>query len=212
MRLHLPRQASGSCSPGKVFYLCDKGPYTGCCSTNPCDTGVCGDETISKTTTAKTSKTASKSSPATRSASSLTSTASSRSTATQHSATSTPTSAVTSPTPYPDQNTSPPVGAIVGGVLGGLALLALVAALLWWCLQRKSKLRIRIGRGKKKVDDQREGELLEAKAAILDREKFLDAARQRSALEAKSQDPFAEFGGSSSYPKTSTATPPPRWN
>jgi hypothetical protein len=79
-------------------------------------------------------------------------------------------------------------------------------------LQRKSKLRVTIGRGKRKVDEERDEELLEAEAVVLEREKFLDAARQKAEREVKGADPFAEFGGSSSYPKNSTVTPPKRWN
>jgi hypothetical protein len=79
-------------------------------------------------------------------------------------------------------------------------------------LQRKSKLRVSIGCGKKKIDEEREEELLEAEAVVLEREKFLDAARQKAEPEVKGADRFAEFGGSSSYPQNNTATPPQRWN
>jgi hypothetical protein len=37
-----PRQV-GVCTEGTAFYKCAVGPFTGCCSTNPCDTGVCGE-------------------------------------------------------------------------------------------------------------------------------------------------------------------------
>ena len=104
----------------------------------------------------------------------------------------------------------PPVGPVVGGALGGLALLALLGALLWYYLQRKSKLQIKIGRGEKEVDKQRE-KVLEAEAAVLEREKFLDAARARAGPDIKYGDTYAGFGGPSSYPKNSTATPPQRW-
>jgi hypothetical protein len=33
----------GVCPEGTAFYKCAVGPFTGCCSTNPCDTGVCED-------------------------------------------------------------------------------------------------------------------------------------------------------------------------
>jgi hypothetical protein len=93
-----------------------------------------------------------------------------------------------------------------------LALLALLAALLWCCLRRKSKFRLKIGRDKQKVDEKREKDLLEAEAAVLEREKFLDAAKQKATAEGNNTDPFAEFGGSSTYPKNSTAVPPQKWN
>jgi len=62
------------------------------------------------------------------------------------------------------------------------------------------------------VNGKRGKELLEAETAILEREKFLDAAKQKAEPEVKGGDPFAEFGGSSSYPKNSTAMPPQRWH
>jgi hypothetical protein len=92
--------------------------------------------------------------------------------------------------------------------LGGLALLALLAALLWCCLQRKPKLRIGIGGRKKKDDKKGEKELLEAEAAILEREKFLDAAKQKAETQNQKGNPLADFGGSSPYPQNSTAMPP----
>jgi hypothetical protein len=36
------RQAD-TCPEGTAFYKCAVGPFTGCCSHNPCDTGLCGD-------------------------------------------------------------------------------------------------------------------------------------------------------------------------
>ena len=99
----------------------------------------------------------------------------------------------------------------MGGVLGGLALLGLLAALIRYYLQRKAQLRIKIGRDAKKVDKKREKERLEAEAAVLEREKFLASAKLNAAPQVTSGDPFAEFGGSSSYPRQSTAMPPPRW-
>ena len=227
MQLHFPRQQSTSCADGKSFYSCAKGPYTGCCSTNPCDTGVCGDDSNSNPTTADTSNhpsptdsrnlstsTGSQSSATSRLTSSFAATGSIKpiSTSTTLSATSTAPTAPSSSTPQPVHTAPSPVGAIVGGVLGGLALLALLATLLWCCLQRKSKLRISIGRAKKKIDKRREKEILEAEAAIVQREKFLHAAKQKRETEVESGDPFAEFGGSSLYPKNSTAIPPQKWN
>ncbi len=89
-------------------------------------------------------------------------------------------------------------------------MLAVLAALIRYCLQRQSKLRVKIGHDKK-VDEKREKALLGAEAAILERERFLDAARHRAEPELQSRDPFAEYGGSFSYPRNSTAIPPQRW-
>ncbi|KAH8890033.1 hypothetical protein GQ53DRAFT_179664 [Thozetella sp. PMI_491] len=63
-------------------------------------------------------------------------TTSSSSTSTSFSSTST--STTPSPTPAPDSGSSTPVGAIAGGVVGGVAVLALVAFGIWW-IMRKSK-------------------------------------------------------------------------
>jgi hypothetical protein len=72
-------------------------------------------------------------------------------------------------------------------------------------------MRIEIGRDKKEVGKKKEKELLEAEVAVLEREKFLDAAKLNARPEVKDADQFAELGGSSSYPRHSTAMPPPRW-
>ncbi|ERF73617.1 hypothetical protein EPUS_00870 [Endocarpon pusillum Z07020] len=209
MRLRFKRQDSAnSCDAGKLFYRCSIGAYAGCCSTNPCDTGICGDDSDGDRTTATSSSpsttdstpsltaTASKSSVATPPTSTITRTGSLEppSTSSTIPPTSTSTSAPSSSTLQPSNGSQAPIGAIVGGVLGGLAALALLAALLWFCLQRQSKLRIKI-RLDKKIDETREKELLEAEAAILEREKFLDAAKHRAEPEAQSGDPFAEYGG-----------------
>ena len=43
MRIHLVRQV-GTCSTGYQYYTCAIGPYSGCCSTDPCTSGVCPDD------------------------------------------------------------------------------------------------------------------------------------------------------------------------
>ena len=94
----------------------------------------------------------------------------------------------------------------------------MLSFLLWDLAQRRSKLSIKVDRSKEKgkkekdkKDKKRESELAEAEAAVLEREKFLDAAKQNTESEVRNGDPFAEFGGSSLYPKNSTAIPPQRW-
>jgi hypothetical protein len=239
MRLHIPRQQSSSCVAGKTFYRCAQGPYTGCCSSDPCDTGVCGDDKESRTASTKilnnpsTRNTVSRSTstpptslPSTKSTPTTTSKGSSKSTSTSTSpstisalsdtSTSLPPlspSAPASSTLQPATNTSnrPPVGAIVGAILGGLALLALLAALLWLYLQKKPRLKIRIKRSKQKDDKKRENELLEAEAAIHEREKFLDAAKLKAETQNQRGYALAEFGGSFTHPKNSTAMPPHGW-
>lgn len=67
------------------------------------------------------------------------------------------------------------------------------------------------GADEKRADEKkREKEHLEAETAIPERQKFLDAAKQKAEPELQTGDRFAEFGGSSSYPKNSTAFPPQR--
>ncbi|KAJ5396770.1 hypothetical protein N7509_004883 [Penicillium cosmopolitanum] len=54
------QQAGRTCTDGKQWYVCNAGPYTGCCSVDPCSDGVCPDEdsitTTKKVTTTSTSK------------------------------------------------------------------------------------------------------------------------------------------------------------
>jgi hypothetical protein len=35
--------ALGTCPSGKAYFVCAKGPFTGCCSTDPCSLGHCAD-------------------------------------------------------------------------------------------------------------------------------------------------------------------------
>lgn len=38
------RQHETDCERGTQFYACSKGAYRGCCSVDPCDTGICPDD------------------------------------------------------------------------------------------------------------------------------------------------------------------------
>lgn len=254
MWLPCPRQV-GTCAAGKDFYTCAKGPFTGCCSTDPCDSGFCGDDSdsngnsnptnvetsnrpsvsdkpsltastavkspqvislISSLTSGDPTKSTrtSTASASTVSASKLSASTASPSGTTRQSAIPTAAETTASSAPNPKDSNQPPVGAIVGGVLGGLSLLALLALLIRYLSQRQAKASIKIDRGKKKKskkEKKREKELAAAEAAVLEREKFLDAAKDRAEREVRRGDPFAEFGGSSLYPRNSTAAPPQRW-
>ncbi|PVH86981.1 hypothetical protein DL98DRAFT_649817 [Cadophora sp. DSE1049] len=54
--------------------------------------------------------------------------------------TSTPSSSPR-PTPTPNKHSKTPIGAIVGGAVGGVAVLALLAFLLWFCLRKRKQKR-----------------------------------------------------------------------
>ncbi|KAK0124467.1 hypothetical protein ONS95_009419 [Cadophora gregata] len=54
--------------------------------------------------------------------------------------TSTPSSSPR-PTPSPNKHSKKPIGAIVGGAVGGVAVLALLAFLLWFCLRKRKQKR-----------------------------------------------------------------------
>lgn len=41
------------------------------------------------------------------------------------------------PEPSPDDDDGPPIGAIVGGTVGGVAALAILVAAVWWFRRRK---------------------------------------------------------------------------
>ncbi|KAH7360741.1 hypothetical protein BKA65DRAFT_473876 [Rhexocercosporidium sp. MPI-PUGE-AT-0058] len=46
------------------------------------------------------------------------------------------------PTPSPNKHSKTPIGAIVGGAVGGVVVLALLAFLLWFCLRKRKQKRV----------------------------------------------------------------------
>ncbi|CAG8100454.1 unnamed protein product [Penicillium salamii] len=187
-----PRDAS-ACTEGKQWYVCNVGNFRGCCSNDPCTTGICPDNeddtsstattlsdlllttvgainrlpnvtprttTTSSMTTLTEAVTISSEDPAATAVSSSSSKSTTPLTASEHSTitdTSTspeatgatalssvraasPGAASPSSTPTSIQNATPSNrGAIIGGVLGGLAAIALLAILIFCCIRHRRK-------------------------------------------------------------------------
>lgn len=64
MKIYFPRQAN-TCQAPLQFYRCSKGDFVGCCTADPCDTGVCPDGDGPKTTADTTTAAAATSLPST---------------------------------------------------------------------------------------------------------------------------------------------------
>ncbi|OQD77124.1 hypothetical protein PENDEC_c003G00924 [Penicillium decumbens] len=153
-----------TCTGGKQWYVCRVGPFTGCCSSDPCTTGVCPDDdsitsssqATPKSTATSTSISQDSSTPALTSTietANLMSSATMETTSATSSATSTsganlnnPTSissvsATSSPTSVPASasggSKSINTGVVIGGVLGAVVSLMICVALLWFCWRRK---------------------------------------------------------------------------
>ncbi|GFG20060.1 hypothetical protein IFM61606_00314 [Aspergillus udagawae] len=160
MSLHLPRQAN-TCTGSKQWYVCSKGNFHGCCSVDPCNTGVCPDQesqtTLSTATTATTSKAAS----TTTATSPTTAITTAPSTSSQGDIpeiipTRTVTQAVAPATDTGTADASPSHdhGALIGGVVGGILTLILLSGLLFLVYRSRKKhgkrfvlLRWRVHRG-----------------------------------------------------------------
>ncbi|KAJ5639692.1 uncharacterized protein N7484_007554 [Penicillium longicatenatum] len=146
----VPR-ADTTCTGDTLWYVCSAGDYKGCCSSNPCTLGVCPDDdtTISSTdtTTFTASSTSSHSSTSTsptentttaiaKTTSSSTSTTGSTSPSTIVAATSTSTS-----TTAPASSSSSNHSAIIGGAIGGLAGLLIIAIILFCFWKRRNRMK-----------------------------------------------------------------------
>ncbi|KAJ5624304.1 hypothetical protein N7510_000613 [Penicillium lagena] len=143
-----------TCSSGTQWYVCSKGGYSGCCSSDPCTKGICpDDDSIASSTTTSPTKSSS-TSPSKTSTETKTSIPSLPTTSTLADATAvqTTTSAasVTAPTTASTavatatSSSSPSThynnrGAIIGGLVGGIAAVALCIVLFFLCWRRKKK-------------------------------------------------------------------------
>ncbi|KAJ5594423.1 uncharacterized protein N7459_000631 [Penicillium hispanicum] len=164
----VPR-TDNTCTGNKQWYVCSAGDFRGCCSSDPCTSGVCPDDDGStKSTTKTTSTTSSTSSESTSSSKSLTTI----STTTQATTTSgtvpvtslttssdttqitslsgastiqsaTSTSTATATTGKPSSH-----AAIIGGIVGGVAGLVMIAVLLfcWWRRPRERSFNVKFRR------------------------------------------------------------------
>lgn len=146
----IPRD-SNTCTGTKQWYVCTAGNFRGCCSSDPCTTGICPDDsdndTLSLTTAGfigllpnVTPRTTTTSSTSTLSGSI---TVLSTDTSTTVSPPSSTTSSITSETSAGSETSNTPsvpssnLGAIIGGVVGGIAVLVICAVLLFCCCRRK---------------------------------------------------------------------------
>ncbi|CAI7639105.1 unnamed protein product [Penicillium viridicatum] len=145
----IPRD-SNTCTGTKQWYVCTAGNFRGCCSSDPCTTGICPDDSVDNTlslTTAGVIGLLPNVTPRTTTTSS-TSTLSGSTTvlSTDPSTTASPpssTASITSETPAGLETSNTPsapssnLGAIIGGVVGGIAVLVICAVLLFCCCRRK---------------------------------------------------------------------------
>ncbi|KAJ5652364.1 hypothetical protein N7507_009790 [Penicillium longicatenatum] len=147
----IPR-ADTTCTGDKLWYVCSAGDYKGCCSSNPCTSGVCPDDdtttsSTDTTTSSTASSTSSHSSTSTsptentttaiaKTTSSSTSTTGSTSPSTIVAATSTSTS-----TTAPASSSSSNHSAIIGGVIGGFAALLIIAMIFFCFWKRRNRMK-----------------------------------------------------------------------
>ncbi|EAW09370.1 uncharacterized protein ACLA_035730 [Aspergillus clavatus NRRL 1] len=149
MTLLLPRVAA-ECPGKKQWYTCSKNNFRGCCSVDPCSSGICPDSDNTVQTTLSTLSTAKATVPSDRapatgatspiagittlpptsSQGSITSSIASRSTA----------QTIVSSTDTPAAGSGDNHGALIGGVVGGiLALLLLIALILLMVYRSRRK-------------------------------------------------------------------------
>ncbi|PYI12963.1 hypothetical protein BO99DRAFT_478057 [Aspergillus violaceofuscus CBS 115571] len=161
------RAASDSCPANTQWYVCAKGGYSGCCSVDPCTSGVCADDSSgggsssssssrSEPATSKISSTSSKStvvevktkttstSPSSRSTTSATTTTTTtvptatRPTTTANTATTTSTPTLPATTHHKPNRINQ---ALIAGVVGGILALLILAALVLYSIYRAKKRR-----------------------------------------------------------------------
>ncbi|KAJ5538078.1 hypothetical protein N7494_007557 [Penicillium frequentans] len=149
---YLVPRTDATCTGDKLWYVCTAGDYKGCCSSNPCTSGVCPDDntttssTTKTTTTSKFSSTSSDDSTSTSStegvttataeATSSSSAMGSSSSSTIASATSTSTSTA-APVIFSSSNHS----AIIGGAIGGIIAFLIIAVILFFFWKRRQRLK-----------------------------------------------------------------------
>jgi hypothetical protein len=143
----IPPQSCGGNDPDALWYTCalSDPPFMGCCAQNPCSIGECPEEALRPGRVSGDKKnatvfigpwtitTAITPSVTPTSSSSTFSTIPTSSTFTTQAASSTPTSSVTS------SGNGTPIGAIAGGVIGGIAALAGIGTLIFWIMKRTRK-------------------------------------------------------------------------
>lgn len=127
-----PRQAPNTCYGGKQWYVCSAGNFHGCCSSDPCSTGICADDDES-TTSISSIPTGTTPSPTSAEVSPA---AFSTSDGVTGNPTTSPTSTAVT-TPISTGAESPHKGVLIGGIVGAISGLILMAALIWFCWRRR---------------------------------------------------------------------------
>ncbi|KAE8362071.1 hypothetical protein BDV27DRAFT_160102 [Aspergillus caelatus] len=150
---------SHQCSGQKLWYVCSQGPFQGCCSVDPCSAGgVCPEDDDATTATTSSTSTKIHSVTPTKPVSSkqstfetstattsrlettrLPGTTTASTTSTSSTSTGTSTSAADNVNADAETGHGTPVGAIVGGVIGGIAILILLAIALFFVYRRRKK-------------------------------------------------------------------------
>ncbi|RJE23456.1 hypothetical protein PHISCL_04214 [Aspergillus sclerotialis] len=139
-----------SCPKGKLWYVCSKRNFRGCCSADPCGDGICpdGDDTTTSDpspTTTDSHTTTIDSKPTTTTTTSATSVSSETYLTTKSQSVVTVTAtylsaATTTAASSANDSKSSNKGSIIGGVVGGIiGLLAILALLLFFCRRRRKQ-------------------------------------------------------------------------
>ena len=132
-----------SCTGNKQWYVCTKGSFRGCCSSDPCTTGVCPDDKSGSSSNPVTSSTSSSTTSSTNSSSTTTATKPTTSFKTGSDASATavlsssslpPTETITaapeSATTTGSSSSSSSGGGVSKGLIGGVVVGSVVALLL----------------------------------------------------------------------------------
>ncbi|EPS26711.1 hypothetical protein PDE_01649 [Penicillium oxalicum 114-2] len=169
----LSRRVSTSCTGSKLWYVCSAGGgFMGCCSSDPCTTGICPDEDSNSASYASAASSSSSSPSSSLSSSILNASASSvlstaikvspstvlqnfpssslstlststaSSSAPTASAESSQSPALPSPSDVAANVASPSKAPMIGGIVGALAALILLILLCWSCCCSRKKNRL----------------------------------------------------------------------
>ncbi|KAJ6114990.1 hypothetical protein N7486_000768 [Penicillium sp. IBT 16267x] len=150
---HLVSRTDTTCTGNKLWYVCSVGDYKGCCSSNPCTSGVCPDDdtttssTTKTTTTSKSSSTSSDSSTSTSSSTETVATATAETTSFSSATGSTSPSTIASATSTststaaPISSSSSNHSAIIGGVIGVIAVFQIIAVILFCFWKRRQRMK-----------------------------------------------------------------------
>lgn len=146
MYLNLDDRQERSCPSGTQWYVCVANGFTGCCSVDACDLPTCPDTLSTSSSTissaSATSSVLASSSPSPNSSIVTSSSTSTPSTTSQNEITASTTSVAPSETTtiVVDSPSPTPKGPIIAGVIGGIVVLAIFTAMLWFFCRRRRQL------------------------------------------------------------------------